>query len=126
MNRPKVMIVEDEQLVVEDLSQTMAKYGYEISGIATSGRKAIQLAKENPPDVILMDVRIEGDLNGIETAIIIQGQFDDPIPVVFITAFPADQFPVLAAVDACLYINKPISENELLSSVRRALESTRT
>lgn len=125
MQGPKVLIVENEQLVAEDLSQTMAKNGYEVSGIASSGRKAIQLARENPPDLILMDVRIEGDLNGIETAIIIQGQFDAPIPVVFITAFPADQFPVLAAVDDCLYVNKPISEDELLVSVRRALETTR-
>lgn len=118
----KVMIVEDEQLVAQDLIEMLERNGYEISGVAASGRRAIQLVKENPPDVILMDVRIEGDLNGVETAIVIQGQGDVPIPVIFVTAFPADQYPVLTAVEACLYVNKPITEVELISCIRRALE----
>ena len=123
MYQPKVLIVEDEQLVAEDLRQIMTKNGYEVTGTASSGRKAIDLAQENPPDIILMDVRIEGDLNGIETAIIIQGKNERTIPVIFITAFPENQFPVLVAVDACLYVNKPISETELLTCVRRALQT---
>jgi CheY-like chemotaxis protein len=120
----KVLIVEDEQLVAQDLSETMTRNGHEVLAIASSGRKAIELAQENRPDLILMDVRIEGDSNGVETAIIIQGQFDHPIPIIFITAFPSDQFPVLQVVDACLYVNKPISEHQLLASVRRALAGT--
>jgi len=117
----KILIVEDEAIVAEHLAVILVSNGYKISGRATSGRKAIQIAKRNRPDLMLVDVRIEGDLNGIETAIVIQGHFVEPIPIVFLTAFPAKQFPVLAALDPYIYLNKPIQDEELISAVAAAL-----
>lgn len=79
------------------------------------------MAKRNQPDLMLVDVRIEGDLNGIETAIVIQGHFEQVIPVVFLTAFPAKQFPVLTAVEPYIYLNKPIQDEDLIAAVAGAL-----
>lgn len=117
----KIIIVEDEAIVAEHLAVILEGHGYKISGRATSGRKAIQIAKRNRPDLMLVDVRIEGDLNGIETAIVIQGHFEEPIPIIFLTAFPSKQFPVLAALDPYIYLNKPIQDEELISAVAGAL-----
>lgn len=118
---PRILIVEDESIVADDLAALLQKAGYEIMGIAASGRKAIEIAKADRPDVILMDVRIHGDLNGIETAIIIQGHFDDPVPLVFLTAMPTGKYPELAAVYPYIYVNKPIKDEDLIAAVRKAL-----
>lgn len=117
----KILIIEDEAIVAEHLATVLERKGYNISGRATSGKKAIQLAKRNRPDLMLVDIRIEGDLNGIETVIVIQSHYEEPIPVVFLTAFPAKQFPVLAALDPYTYLNKPIHDEELLTAVAGAL-----
>jgi CheY-like chemotaxis protein len=119
--KTKILIVEDEAIVAEHLAVILERNGYTISGRATSGKKAIQMAKRNRPDLMLVDIRIEGDLNGIETAIVIQGHFEEPIPVVFLTAFPAKQFPVLAVLEPYTYLNKPIRDEDLLSAVARVL-----
>lgn len=118
----KVLIVEDERLVLEDLASTLNAHGFEISGKCESGRKSIDLAKRNPPDVILMDVKIQGDLNGIETAIVIQGELDRSIPVIFLTVFNPNEFPYLPVVNNCLYLNKPYTEVELLTCIEKVLE----
>lgn len=117
----KILIVEDEAIVAEHLAVILQRNGYRISGKATSGRRAIQMAKKNRPDLMLVDVRIEGDLNGIETAIVIQGHFEEAIPVVFLTAFPAKQFSVLAALEPYIYLNKPIQDEDLIAAVAGAL-----
>lgn len=119
-NKKKILIVEDEAIVAEQLAVILQRNGYKISGRATSGKKAIQLAKRSRPDLMLVDVRIEGDLNGIETAIVIQGHFEEAIPVVFLTAFPEKQFPVLAALEPYIYLNKPIQDQDLISAVALA------
>jgi CheY-like chemotaxis protein len=117
----KLLIVEDEAIVAEHLAVILGRNGYKISGRAASGRKAIQIAKRSRPDLMLVDVRIEGDLNGIETAIVIQSYFEETIPVVFLTAFPAKQFPVLAVMEPYTYLNKPIQDEDLISAVAGAL-----
>lgn len=117
----KILIVEDEAIVAEHLSLVLERHGYKVCGRATSGRKAIQIAKRSRPDLMLVDIRIEGDLNGIETTIVIQGHFSEAIPVVFLTAFPARQFPVLAALEPYIYLNKPIQDEDLISAVAAVL-----
>ena len=117
----KILIVEDEAIVAEQLAVILERNGYKISGRATSGKKAIQIAKRNRPDVMLVDVRIEGDLNGIETAIVIKGLFEEAIPTVFLTAFPEKQFPVLAALEPYIYLNKPVQDEDLISAVAGVL-----
>ena len=121
MSKPAVLIVEDESIVAEQLADAVRSQGFDVVGVSSSGRAAIEIAKERRPDVILMDVRIEGDLNGIETAIIIQGHFEENIPIVFLTAMPGSKYPVLAAVEPYIYVNKPIRDEDLIEALHRAL-----
>src|ERR1035438_8220155 len=80
-----ILIVEDEKIVAMDISGSLKSVGYEVSGIVASGKEAIDLVNQNPPDLILMDIKIKGDIDGIQTAEIIQGHHD--IPIVYLTAF---------------------------------------
>lgn len=121
MSQNCILIVEDEAIVAEQLSVTLGRHGYKVLGVSTSGRDAISIAKETRPDLILMDVQIQGDLNGIETAIIIQGHYNEAIPIVFLTAMPSSKFPVLAAVEPYIYLNKPIRDEDLLAAVEQSL-----
>lgn len=117
----KVLIIDDDLVICEDLARILQDHGYQISGVASSGRTAIKLARENPPNLMLMDVKLQGDLNGIETTIIIQGELDRAIPTVFLTAFNVNEFPYLRVVDHCTYLNKPFTEKELLSCIETLL-----
>jgi CheY-like chemotaxis protein len=104
----KILIVEDERIVAEDLREQLEELGYEIVGITESGRKAIEIATDTKPDIVLMDVHIKADLNGVETAVCPQGLYYKPIPVVFITAYWANGYPLNAAVHPFVVIEKAI------------------
>lgn len=117
----RIFIVEDEKIVAEDL-KTILESRYVVVGMATSGQEAVTEIKRLHPDLVLMDVRIQGELNGIEVAIVIQSFFDDPIPVVFLTGFAEKSFSYLKVLTDYIYINKPFSESVLLSAIERALK----
>ena len=68
MTKKKILIVEDEIVTAMELEDTLARRGYEIAGTATNGADAIRIAKEKLPDLILMDIRIEGQMDGVEVA----------------------------------------------------------
>ena len=120
-SRRRILIVEDDCVIAMRLSLLLAKEDYEILGVKASGRDALAIAKDIQPDAILMDVRIQGDLNGIETAVIIQGYWENRVPVIFLTGMPSTGFPLLAAVEPYCYIRKPVQDEELLSTLQRAL-----
>jgi len=120
--KDRIFIVEDEKIVAEDLRTILENQGYEVVGIATSGQEAVNEIKRLQPDLVLMDVRIQGELNGIEVAIVIQSFFDVPIPVVFLTGFAEKSFSYLKVLSDYIYINKPFSEQVLLTSIERALD----
>jgi two-component SAPR family response regulator len=128
INFPKkanIFIVEDERLVVEDLKERLINHGYNVIGTATSGKEAIEEIKVVLPDLIIMDVRIAGELNGIEVAIIVQSYFDHPIPIIFLTGFSQQAFTYLKVLPDYIYINKPFQETVLMGAVERALEKSR-
>lgn len=120
---PKVLIIDDDLIICEDLSKILQNHGYQISGIASSGRTAIELARENPPDLLWTDVKLHGDLNGIETTIVIQGELDKRIPTVFLTAFDLNEFPYLDVVEQCTHLNKPYTQEQLISCIEAALKN---
>ncbi len=119
--KTRIYLVEDENIVAEDLKERLEKHNYEVVGIADSGKAAIDQVQQLRPDLLLMDVRVKGELNGIETAIVIQSFFETPIPVVFLTGFSEKSFPYLKVLDDYIYINKPYSEDVLVRSIERAL-----
>lgn len=117
--RPKVLIVEDEAIVALDMCAKIEPLGYTIIGVTDSGRKAIEIAKQNRPDIVLMDVHIKADLNGVETAVCLQGLFEHPIPIVFVTGYSLAEFPVINAVHPYAVLKKPYSDTDLASHLRR-------
>jgi CheY-like chemotaxis protein len=120
--KTRIFLVEDENIVAEDLRERLEKNNYEVIGVADSGKTAIEQVQKLRPDLLLMDVRVKGELNGIETAIVIQSYFKEPIPVVFLTGFSEKSFPYLKVLNDYIYINKPYSEDLLLSAIKRALK----
>lgn len=71
MPKGKILIVEDEAIVAEDLSRKLERLDYEVSGMAGSGEEAVALARARRPDLVLMDIRLEGRMDGVEAAQII-------------------------------------------------------
>ncbi len=80
----RILIVEDERITAADLQDTLRELGYVVTGIASTGQDALREAERDPPDLVLMDIRIQGDMDGTETARQLRDRFD--IPVVYLTA----------------------------------------
>ena len=85
MEETKILIVEDEFIVANDIRNSLHSMGYVVTGIAASGEKAIRKAELEKPALVLMDIMLRGEMNGIEAAKQIHSQFN--IPVVFLTAY---------------------------------------
>ena len=85
MNALKVAIVEDDFIISQDINANLIDLGYEVTGIYESGAQAIAGVKENRPDIILMDINIEGKLDGIETIKVINEDCD--VPFIYVTGY---------------------------------------
>ncbi|BFI95130.1 MAG: hypothetical protein RSP_06400 [Rhodanobacter sp.] len=120
-----VLVVEDEALLAEEIRSRVESLGHRVVGIADNGADAIGIARRERPDLILMDIRIKGDLNGIETADIIYGELD--VPVVFSTAH-SDRDTLQQAQIAGMfgYIIKPWREQDLVMAMRLAMHRHHT
>lgn len=115
-----ILIVEDEALIAMDIETKLKNSGYEIVETAFSGEEAIKKVKELKPDLILMDIYLNGDLDGIETAAIIN-TFRD-IPIIYLSAFSDENtFERIKRTNPYGFINKPISNELLLISVKTAI-----
>ena len=79
MMQAKVLIVDDEVVVAEDIRRQLRSLGYTVVGVASSGADAIRLAGEHRPELILMDIKLKGAMDGIEAARYIQLMFDIPV-----------------------------------------------
>lgn len=120
MKKHKIMIVEDEVLIAMTLSEDLKKYGYDVLPPVHKSEVAIQQAETEKPDLILMDIEIKGDLDGIETAAAIRERID--IPVIYLTAFAADQLLTRAKLTEPFgYLVKPVETRELHSTIQMAL-----
>ncbi|AYV57182.1 ATP-binding response regulator [Leptospira kmetyi] len=119
---PSILIVDDEWLIAFNLQVSLQKLGYRISGTARTADEALEVAERTKPDLILMDIRIEGELDGIQAAERIQKKMD--VPVIFMTAF-ADEETFNRAVDKASmfgYISKPFQPQALKNSIEIALK----
>src|ERR1700682_356566 len=114
--RGRILIVEDERITAEDLSDILTSLGYSVVASVSSGADAVALAEETQPDLALMDVQIKGAMDGTETARILRERFN--IPAIFLTAH-ADAGTVSRAKDSepMGYIIKPFQEAELHASI---------
>jgi len=116
----RILIVEDESIVAFDISSRLRRLGHNVVGTARSGEAAYQLCSQHRPDLVLMDVRIEGEEDGIDLAYRIRAAFD--IPVVFLTAY-ADPVTLERARGAAPlgYIVKPFDQRDIEVTVQTAL-----
>jgi CheY-like chemotaxis protein len=120
----RVLIVEDEAVVAFHLRQELTKLGYIVAGVATQGQQALKLIDEVFPDVILMDIHIQGDMDGIETARQIPRYLH--IPVIFLTAYSEDSTLKRAGdTHPYGYLIKPFLDRELHATITMALERSR-
>jgi len=120
MRNLNVLVVEDEVLIGLGLEQSLIKLGYQVNAIVSTGGQAIEMVKNEQPDIILMDIRLQGELDGVETAEIIQSQFD--IPIIFQTAYAEESIIIKAKKTwAFRYLIKPVREQELKIALEMAL-----
>ena len=73
---PRILICEDEVMLATELARSLKSLGYEVTAEARSGEEAVRLVEENKPDLILMDIKLEGEIGGIESAEQIRNRFD--------------------------------------------------
>jgi len=116
----KVLVVEDEAIVAMDLRRALEGFGYQVPCVATSGSEAIKMARECRPDIVLMDIRLEGRMDGIEVAHKLNDSQD--VPVVFLTADSSENTLQRAKKTQPFgFLLKPYQKGELRSAVEIAL-----
>jgi CheY-like chemotaxis protein len=120
MANARILIVEDEFLIAWDLEQYLTRLGYAVLGLASSGQDAIAKALALRPDLMLMDIRLPGDMDGIEAAGHIRAQL--PTVIVYMIAY-ADEPTVQRAVAGgpATVLRKPFHISKLQRAVERAL-----
>ena len=120
MTNIKVLVVEDEAIVALEIQDRLSMLGYRVTGIASNGEKAIDLANLTSPNVILMDIKLKGKMNGIEAAKIIKEKFGTPS--IFLTAYSDEN--TLQQIKEVLdyeYLFKPFEEDDLKEAVGKTL-----
>lgn len=120
MNADRVLVVEDEAIIAEDLKRRLQSFGYIVIATATTGQDAVAKAAAMQPDLVLMDIVLRGDMDGIQAANLMREQLG--IPVVYLTSH-ADSTTVNRAVttEPFGYILKPLDDRELSITIEMAL-----
>ncbi len=120
LSAPKILVVEDERVVARDLQKSLTDLGYQVPHTCASGEQAIRLAGDERPDLVLMDIRIQGERDGIETAAVLRERFG--VPVVYLSAF-ADRETIDRAkrTEPYGYLVKPVKEGPLRCAIEIAL-----
>ncbi|MBU0675849.1 MAG: response regulator [Proteobacteria bacterium] len=120
MGKVKIMVVEDEWIIANDIKNSLVDQGFMVTSIAASGEDAILRAEEDLPDLVLMDIMLQGEMNGIETAREIRGRFG--IPIIYLTAYENKYLVEQAKqTDHYGYLLKPFKDRELQIAIEMAL-----
>jgi two-component system, response regulator PdtaR len=116
----RVLIAEDEAIIAEDLRLLLRDSGYEVVGVVSSGQETIEKVAELLPDLVIMDVRLQGHLDGVETAKTIRARHE--VPILYLTAFADETLVARAGItEPCSIAFKPFLEEDLLKLVRELL-----
>lgn len=120
MVETQILVVEDESIVAEDIRRSLQNLGYTVSAVVSSGEKALKKVEEISPDIVLMDIVLHGEMDGIEVAEQIHSRFN--IPVVYLTAYSDEKILERAKITEPFgYIIKPFKERELQINIEIAL-----
>jgi len=120
LKKKKILIVEDERLVAEDTKNRLQVMGYEVTGIAATSDGALKKIESNPVDLVIMDIKLKGPVNGIETARLVRTRFD--IPVIYLTAYADEE--TLERVKKSQpfgFITKPFDDREMQAVIETAI-----
>jgi PAS domain S-box-containing protein/putative nucleotidyltransferase with HDIG domain len=124
MSKIRILVVEDESLVARDIQNMLRSLGYEVAGIVASGEMAIQKASTSVPDLVLMDIVLKGDIDGIAAAERLWEEYG--IPVIYLTAYADDTtFERAKLTKPFGYLLKPFEERELQTTIEMALYKSR-
>jgi DNA-binding response OmpR family regulator len=119
-NSTAILIVEDDRNVAAVLEARLESFGYRVCAVAETGAQAIDLNREHDPNLVLMDILLKGDMNGIETAEKILSQYD--VPIIYLSCLGTDEIMDRAAqTNPYGYIIKPYNNAELRLSIEIAL-----
>lgn len=124
-NQNTVLIVEDDAIVASQLQRTLHKMGYSTCGPVATGDEAVKIALRELPDCILMDIKLKGEISGIEAAELIHKEAD--LPVIYLTAY-ADQETIERSKDSHTYgfLTKPVRDKELGAMIETAIYKSST
>ena len=124
MNKIKILIAEDEQIVAKNIEKRLTADGYHVVASVATGEEAIEEVKNLSPDIILMDIKLKGKIDGIETADIIRRDFQ--LPVIFLTSYADEEtFQRAKNTEPFGYLIKPFESKELNRVVELALYKNR-
>lgn len=125
MGAEKILVVEDEAIVATDIEQTLKEYGYEVTGVVDTAEEAINHVLKSKPDLVLMDIFLRGQLDGITAAKQLRDKSD--VPVVFLTAHSDENILQRAMVSEPYgYILKPFETREIRTGIELALHRHRS
>lgn len=117
----RVEVVEDEALIAEELSDRLSRLGAIVVDVVDSGEDAVESAKRLQPDLILMDIRLRGRMDGIQAAVAIRQSLS--VPVIFLTAHSdAETLSRADVAEPAGYLLKPFHERDLMVALERALQ----
>ena len=120
----KILVVEDEQILAMDVRAQLSELGYDVVGIASTGKEALRLAEARRPDLVLMDIQLQGSIDGIAAAGEIRRRWQ--APVVFMTAFAGEESLSRAKLSGAYgYLPKPFEAKQLNATVSIALQQHR-
>ncbi len=116
----KILIVEDEAIFATSMQRVLIRSGYSVPEPVSTGEEAIKIAKMEKPDLVIMDVMLEGDIDGIEAASNIRSVHE--IPIVFISGYQEQNLVDRAkAVGASIYLAKPLKPLDLETAIKKIL-----
>jgi len=125
MNTVRILVVEDESIVAMDISSCLTGLGYSVVGCSPSGEEALVMVAESRPDLVLMDIRLQGEMSGIDAARSIMARYE--VPSLFLTSYvDRDILTEAKEINAVGYVLKPFEERELGVAVEMALHRWQT
>lgn len=120
MAKAKILVIENESSLAENIQKSLEGFGYDVPAIASSGEEALQKIKENDPDLVLVDTILRGKMDGIETAHKIRSLFN--VPLIYLTAFPDEKMlEETKGTEPVGYVTKLFEGVQLHSAIEMAL-----
>lgn len=122
--KKKVLIVEDDKLLALVEERLVERLGFEVVGTAASGEDAVSLVRENQPDIILMDISLKGEMDGIDAVEIIRKKYNTP--VIYLSG-NSDKFNYERAKKTNFidYLVKPVTADDLVGPLKKAVSELR-